>query len=54
MECPDLADARNDLLLPIDPTRTPQAPTKVGFDTARTPHLITFLRRIGLGFCKEP
>ena len=56
-DCPLLATARNDFFPPTEPDPDPaiQAPATPdpSIDETRLPALITFFRRIGLGFGKE-
>ena len=53
-ECPTLGEARHDLLPPAPDPENPEAtPLATSFDPGRLPHLITFLRRTVLGFCKD-
>ena len=60
LECPLLAEARNDLLPLVIPMTDPNrpaplslSPSDIRFDVAQIPALTTFLRRTSLGFIRD-
>ena len=52
-----MGDAREDLIPSLSPALPPEveepARPDIRFDMARTPELVAFLRRTGLGFVRE-